>query len=350
MKDEIIDLLRLEDKEKVSFLFDKALKTKLDNIGNKVYLRGLIEYSNICQKKCFYCGLRAENKINRYALTNEEVVNAAIFAHKNNFASIVIQAGEVKSHSYTKKITRLLDEINENTNGELGITLSLGEQTKDTLKEWKDTGKAIRYLLRIETSNQELFNKIHPNDTFHSFDKRLATLDMLKDLGYQVGTGIMIGLPFQTEENLASDLVFFMEKDIDMVGMGPYIEHKDTPLYRKYKKILLPLQKRLELTLKMIAILRTIMPTINIAATTALQTIDNKGREMAIQAGANIVMPNISPVKHRKDYLLYENKVCLQDEADKCMSCIFNRIHSSGAEIGWGEQGNSLHFLHSNIL
>jgi biotin synthase len=345
MKDEIIDLLQCKDKEKNNILFKKAAKIKLENVGNKVYLRGLIEYSNVCQKNCLYCGLRNENNIKRYSLTEEEVVNAVIFAHKNNFASIVIQSGEVKSNSYTKKITRLLNKINEHTNGELGITLSLGEQTKNTLKEWKDIGQASRYLLRIETSNQNLYNKIHPNDKFHSFNKRLKTLNILKDLDYQVGTGVMIGLPFQTIQDLALDIFFLKENDIDMIGMGPYIEHAQTPLYSKYKNILLPLQDRFELTLKMIAIIRIMMPTINIAATTALQVIDTQGREKAILAGANIIMPNISPVKYRKNYLLYENKICIEDTADKCMNCISNRIRSVGAEIGFGEQGNSLHFI-----
>ena len=339
MKSDIIDILRCKDNEIINSLFNNALQTKIDNIGNVVYLRGLIEYSNICQKNCYYCGLRNENKLQRYTLNDEEVIAAAMFAYNNNFGSIVIQAGEIQSNSYTKKITSLLNKINENTNYELGITLSLGEQNKNTLKEWKETGNAIRYLLRIETSNQKLYNKIHPNNTLHSFTNRLKILDTLKELDYQVGTGIMIGLPYQTIEDLASDIIFFKEKNIDMIGMGPYIEHSGTPFYNDAIDNNFTLQDRLELTLRMIAILRINIPTINIAATTALQTITLQGRQQAINVGANIVMPNITPLQHRNNYLLYENKTILENT-----DAIFESIKTAGAIIGWGKQGNSLHF------
>ena len=341
MKSEIISYL-LCNKEQTESLFNQALKIKLDNVGNKVYLRGLIEYSNICKKNCYYCGLRNENNIERYTLTDAEVINAAVYAYENNFGSIVIQSGEVQSPLFTKKITSLLNKINEKTNNKLGITLSLGEQTKDTLHQWKENG-AIRYLLRIETSNNKLYNKIHPNDTFHSFNDRIKVLDTLKELGYQVGTGIMIGLPFQTIDDLANDIIFFKQNDIDMIGMGPYLEHSNTPFYNYDNSF--TLKDRFDLTIKMIAITRINMPTINIAATTALQTIDQQGREKAIKVGANIIMPNVSPIEHRKDYLPYNNKVCIEDTADKCMNCINNRIISTNSEIGFGEQGNSLHFI-----
>jgi biotin synthase len=266
-----------------------------------------------------------------------------VFANENNFASIVIQSGEVQSDIFTKKITTLLNKINEKTNYKLGITLSLGEQNKETLLEWKENGNAIRYLLRIETSNPALYEKIHPNDKLHSFHNRLQTLNTLKELGYQVGTGTMIGLPFQTIEDIADDIIFFKENDIDMIGLGPYIEHSATPLY-DYRNKLLPLQDRFDITLKTISVLRLLMPDINIASATALQTIVSDGREKAILAGANVIMPNISPIKYRSNYLLYENKMCIEETADKCMHCIFGRIRSTNSEVGLGEQGNSLHF------
>ncbi|MCL2039649.1 MAG: [FeFe] hydrogenase H-cluster radical SAM maturase HydE [Bacteroidetes bacterium] len=343
MKNEIIDYLQCKDENAINDLFNKALKTKREHLGNKVYLRGLIEYTNICYKSCYYCGLRKENNIERYNLYDAEVIDAAEFAYKNNFGSIVIQSGEVRNKIFDKQITNLLQKINEKTDNKLGITLSLGEQDTKTLRKWKEEGNAIRYLLRIETSNPALYNKIHPSNSLHSFDKRLKTLNTLKELNYQVGTGTMIGLPFQTLEDIADDIIFFKENDIDMVGLGPYIEHSATPLYI-HKDELLPLKDRLELTLKTIAIIRLLIPDVNIASATALQVIDPQGREKGILAGANVVMPNITPTKYRSNYLLYENKVCLDDTADQCMNCIFNRILSTGSEIGFNEQGNSLHF------
>ena len=345
MRNEIIDYLKCNDKNEINNLFNKAFKTKLDNVGPKVYLRGLIEYTNMCYKNCYYCGLRRENNnIQRYNLTDAEVINAAVFAYKNNFGSIVIQSGEIRNRIFTKQIANLLYKINKETNYKLGITLSLGEQKKDTLQYWKERGNAIRYLLRIETSNPALYNKIHPNDELHSFTNRLETLNKLKKLGYQVGTGTMIGLPFQTLEDIADDIIFFKENDIDMIGLGPYIEHSSTPLY-SYKNELLPLQDRFVLTLKTIAIIRLLIPDVNIASATALQTIDPQGREKAILAGANVIMPNISPLKYRSNYLLYENKKGIEETADKSMEHIFNGIRSTNSEIGFGEQGNSLHFM-----
>ncbi|MDR1951045.1 MAG: [FeFe] hydrogenase H-cluster radical SAM maturase HydE, partial [Bacteroidales bacterium] len=251
-------------------------------------MRGLIEYSNRCAKDCYYCGIRASNhKICRYDVDDELVLKATEYAWKKGFGSIVLQAGERKSREFTQKIEDLLKKTMTLTHHEIGITLSLGEQDEDTYKRWKDAG-AKRYLLRIEASNKALYEKLHPQN--HDYNARLKCLEMLKKLNFQVGTGVMIGLPFQTLENLAEDLQFFQNMDVDMVGMGPYIEHHDTPLFLQKSKI----KNRLELSLKMIAILRILMPTINIAATTALQTLDPFGREKAIEVGANIIMPNLT--------------------------------------------------------
>ncbi|MDI3528125.1 MAG: biotin synthase [Tenuifilum sp.] len=341
-KEELVQLLSCEGDEKTK-IFEKAAEVKAKYVGQKVYFRGLIEMSNLCRKNCLYCGIRAGNtNVHRYDLTDEEVVEAAKFAWENRYGSIAIQTGEVNTTDFVERIENLLDKINQATNHELGITLSLGEQTEETYRRWFNKG-AIRYLLRIEASNRELYAKLHPNDKHHDFDARVECLKNLRKVGYQVGTGVMIGLPFQTLEHLAEDLLWMQEIDVDMVGMGPYIEHPDTPLFQ-HKDTLLPINERFNLALKMTALLRIIMKDINIAAPTALQAIDPLGREKAIKVGANVVMPNITPGAYRNDYKLYENKPCIDDAADDCKNCLEARIQLTGDEIGYGEQGNSKHF------
>ncbi len=341
-KEDIVQLLKLEGEDEKSLLRHSA-KIKEENIGNKVYLRGLIEMSNVCAKDCLYCGIRKSNPIdNRYSLEENEVLNAIKFAYDNRYGSVAIQSGEISSTAFTEKINNIIQGSKELSNGEIGITLSCGEQNESTYQKWFDSG-AHRYLLRIESSTKELYNKIHPADENHDFEARIEALKVLKKIGYQVGTGVMIGLPFQTLEHLADDLLFMKNSDIDMCGMGPYIEHKETPLY-EFKGGLLPLNERFRLTLKMIAILRIMMPDINIAATTALQTIDKIGREKAIQIGANILMPNITPGKYRDSYALYENKPCTDENADDCKSCIDVRVHLVNHEVGYGNWGDSKHY------
>ncbi len=342
-KNDLISLLQTEGEERIA-LFEKAAAIKKTYVENKVYLRGLIELSNICTKNCLYCGIRKNNlKINRYNLKDEQVLEAAEFALKNKYGSIVIQSGEISNTSFTGRIEKLLREIKRMSNNELGITLSLGEQSYETYQNWFDAG-AHRYLLRIETSNRELYKKLHPADRNHDFDRRLQCLKDLKNIGYQTGTGVMIGLPFQTHEHLAGDLLFMRDLDIDMVGMGPYIEHVDTPLFQ-FRDLLLPVKKRLDLSLKMIAILRILMKDINIAATTALQAIDKIGREKAIKAGANVMMPNITPGDFRDEYALYHNKPCTHENADDSTSCLEACVHITGHEIGYDKWGDSKHYL-----
>jgi len=198
--------------------------------------------------------------------------------------------------------------------------------------------------LRIETSNEELYYKIHPKNERHSYTRRLAALKTLQKIGYQTGTGIMTGLPFQTYEDLANDLIFFKDFDVDMIGMGPYIEHTETPLY-EFKDTLLPIIDRFNLCLKMIAILRIMMKDINIAAATALQAIDPGGREKALKVGANIIMPNITPTENRANYQLYENKPCIDEGAEDCSNCMEIRISVAGDNIGYGEKGDSPHYF-----
>lgn len=341
--DDIFQMLNSKEDERKK-LFEYAAKIKKETVGNKVYFRGLIEYSNICAKDCYYCGIRKSNKkITRYTMSDTEVIDAVKYAHKENYASIVLQAGEISSPQQTKNITNLLNQIAKATNNELGITLSLGEQREETLKEWKNAG-ARRYLLRIEASSPELYSKIHPDNPMHKIETRIETLKLLQKTGYQTGTGVMVGLPFQTAEDLVSDIEFIRDNNIDMVGLGPYIEHKDTPLY-SLRNTLLPQKERFDLSLKMIAILRIIMKDINIAASTAMQAIDKIGREKALKVGANIIMPNLTPVKYRESYLLYEDKPCIDEEAEECKNCLEARIVMAGDEIGYGEWGDSKRFF-----
>ncbi|WP_018338515.1 [FeFe] hydrogenase H-cluster radical SAM maturase HydE [Butyricimonas synergistica] len=329
--------------EEENQLYRKAKEIKNRTIGNKVYLRGLIEISNICTKDCFYCGIRKSNtETARYALSDEEILDAADFAYTHRFGSIVLQGGERSDREFTERITRLLKEIKKNSRNELGITLSLGEQTGDTYKRWFEAG-AHRYLLRIETSNPELYAKIHPNNALHSHATRLKCLEMLQRCGYQTGTGVMIGLPFQTITDLANDLLFLQSMDIDMVGMGPYLEHHATPLYQ-YRHLLLPLKERLRLSIHMVAALRILMPDINIAATTALQAIEENGREKALEIGANVVMPNITPTSNRTLYKLYENKPGTHEGAAESMRKLEESILKSGCEVAYGAWGDSRHF------
>lgn len=280
--------------------------------------------------------------LERYNLSDEEILSAVKFAYENRFASVVLQSGELASESFVNRIEKLLHDIKKTSNYELGITLSLGEQIEETYIRWKKAG-AHRYLLRIESSNPELYKKIHPPDKNHVFETRLNCLKLLRKACYQVGTGVMIGLPFQTYSDLANDLLFMQEFDIDMCGMGPYIEHPDTPLFQ-YRNLLESKEKRLELALKMIAILRLMMKDINIAAATALQAIDPMGREKAIKVGANIIMPNITPGKYRNNYKLYENKPCIDDEAEDCTQCLEARIAMTSNKVGYGDWGDSKHF------
>jgi len=338
----LIFLLNTTGPEKTK-LFERSAEVKAQHVGNRVYFRGLIEFSNICQKNCLYCGIRSENdKVKRYNLTDDEIIDAAKFAADNKYASLVLQSGEVDTGNFKRRVADLLTKIHQATGGILRITLSCGEQDKETYKLWHGSG-AHRYLLRIESSNPELYKKLHPADGLHMYNRRRECLESLQETGYQVGTGVMIGLPFQTMDDLAGDLLFMQQFNIDMVGMGPYLEHSDTPLFA-FRDQLVPLKDRFQLTLKMIACLRILMPDINIAATTALQSIDKLGREKAIKIGANVIMPNITPGKYRDDYLLYQNKPCTDENAEDCKTCLEARIALAENKIAYGEWGDSGHF------
>jgi len=272
-------------------------------------------------------------------MTDDEIIETARLAHQMGYASIVLQSGERQDARFADHIETLISRIQHNCKNALGITLSLGEQSEKTYQRWFAAG-ASRYLLRIETSNETLYRKLHPE--CHDYQYRLQCLTFLKNIGYQVGTGVMIRLPFQTYDDLLSDLLFFQEHDIDMIGMGPFIAHENTPLSKNpcYEIN----ENPLEFSLKMIALTRILLKDVNIASTTALQALSPNGRELGLMAGANIIMPNMTPVKYRKDYQLYENKPCLDENAEMCRACLAQRIQSIGETIGYHQRGDSPHY------
>jgi biotin synthase len=341
-KADLISLLNANDSD-TELIFKKAAQVKSEYIGNSTYFRGLIELSNVCTKNCFYCGIRKSNtNVKRYTVTDEEVLQAAKYALDRDWGSIVIQSGERQDEKFVSRIETLLNKIRALSSQKIGVTLSLGEQTYETYQRWLNAG-ATRYLVRIETSNEDLFYKIHPRDDLHNFELRKKALKSLQKAGYMTGTGVMIGLPFQTIEDLANDLLFMKDYDIDMCGMGPYIEHEDTPLY-KYRDLLMPVEERFKLTLKMIAVLRILMKDVNIASATALQAINPDGREEGIRCGANVIMPNITPVKYHESYNLYKGKPQIVAETDEYIRQLELQIAEAGDTVGYGKLGDPMHF------
>lgn len=339
------DLVPVLQTEDLAALCARAYAHKCTRLGKRVALRGLVEISNVCQKNCFYCGIRRENAgVTRYRMTEDEIVAACEWSAEAGYGSVVLQAGEVQGEAETRLVERVLARLHERYGDELGITLSLGEQSEETFRRWKAAG-AHRYLLRIETSNRELYAKLHPAD--HSWQERLECLHALRRLGYIVGTGVMVGLPGQTVEDLARDIAFFRDEDVDMIGMGPFIEDPATPLFdrsvdpaaRKASE-----RAKFNLTLRMIAAARLCLDDVNLAAATALQAIDPEGREKGVLAGANVIMPNVTPAKYRADYQLYPNKPCVADHAEACRGCLERRLRAIGEEIAWGTRGDPLHF------
>ena len=341
-KTDLVSLLNANDSD-TELIFKKAAQVKSEFIGNSTYFRGLIELSNVCTKNCFYCGIRKSNtNVKRYTVTDDEVLQAAKYALDRDWGSVVIQSGERQDSAFVSRIENLLTKIRSLSSQKIGVTLSLGEQSVETYEKWLNAG-ATRYLVRIETSNEELFYKIHPKDNLHNFELRKKTLLDLKKTGYMTGTGVMIGLPFQTIEDLADDLLFMKEYDIDMCGMGPYIEHEDTPLF-EYKNLLMPVDERFKLTLKMIAVLRIMMKDVNIASATALQAINPDGREEGIRCGANVIIPNITPVKYHESYNLYKGKPQIVAETDEYIRQLELQIAEAGDTVGYGKLGDPIHF------
>jgi biotin synthase len=336
-KKEIIELLELRGREQEEF-HRKASEIRRNTLSDKVYFRGLIEFSNICINDCLYCGIRCSNKkISRYELSFEEILQSVGEVLSTGITSIVLQSGERRDRKFTSYVVYILKLIKEKY-PQVSITLSVGEQTREVYEEFFNSG-ASRYLLRIETSDPVHYKKLHPESM--SFENRIRCLRDLREIGFQVGTGVMINSPYQSLENLAEDLLFFKEMDIDMCGMGPYIPHADTPLggieYRP--------QESLNLGLNMIALLRHIMPDINIASTTALETLSPDGRELGLLAGANVVMPQFSPFEFRSSYSLYNNKPVGSVYSKEFIDDLKERIIRLGLIPDFKDHGVSVHFL-----
>ena len=341
-RDELADLISLTDPADLRALHAAAYEVKLRHVGKVVSMRGIIEMGNLCAKDCFYCGIRKGNaKVERFQLDEDAVLRGVMRNLDMEYGSLVLQSGEIESEAHTAFIEKLLRRITELSGGRLGITLSLGEQSGDTYARWRAAG-AHRYLLRIETSNPKLYAKLHPAD--HSFERRVDCLRLLRQCGYQVGSGVMSGLPGQTSEDLADDILFFRDMDLDMIGMGPYIPHHDTPLGMDIALTPAYAADHLRLGLNMIAATRLFLHDVNIASTTALQALADDGREQGILAGANIVMPNITDTEYRRNYQLYENKPCLDENSEQCRYCLARRLEKIGETVNWNERGDSPHY------
>ncbi|MCX5773270.1 MAG: [FeFe] hydrogenase H-cluster radical SAM maturase HydE [Fusobacteria bacterium] len=329
-KEDIKEILLETNPEVLDEIYKQSYKMKENTVGKKVYYRGIIEFSNICAKDCFYCGIRkSQESVDRFSMSEDEILEMAKWACDNNYGSVALQSGEIQSEEFTQRVESVLCKIKELSDGKLGVTLSLGEQSRETYERWYKAG-GHRYLLRIETTNPELYAKMHPSDSLHSWHTRVECLKNLRDIGYQVGTGVMIGLPFQTLDDLVADIQFFKDMDIDMIGMGPYVYSQDTPFAKFYENTKENRDKAFELGLKMIAAGRLYLKDINIAATTALQALHPLGREKGLKAGANILMPIITLQQYRSKYQLYDNKPCIDDTPEHCKACLSGRIKSVG--------------------
>ena len=316
-RNDIIEILK--DDSNNDWLFSLADKTREEYVGDEVHLRGLIEFSNICKRQCKYCGLRCEDKfIDRYRISKENIISYAEHAVNMGYKTIVLQSGEDEYHN-----TDLMCEIIEGIK-KLGValTLSIGEKTYEEYKAFKEAG-ADRYLIRIETTDKTLYNQMHPNMDFYN---RVRCLKDLGRLGYEVGTGCLVGLPNQTIESLADDILFFKEINADMVGIGPFIPHPHTPLKDSATG-------SFTLALKVMALTRILLKDINIPATTAMETLNPNGRIIALQSGANVVMPNVTTTEYRAKYEIYPNKICINENPDKCKGCISAKIQSIGRSV-----------------
>lgn len=318
-RDELITLISQNINKADPKLLEAASKVREAYYDKKVFFRGLIELSNYCKNDCYYCGIRKSNSnAHRYRLSEEEIMSCCKNGYDLGFRTFVLQGGE-DGYYTDDKIVAIVKHIKKEY-PDCAVTLSLGEKSYETYKKYYDAG-ADRYLLRHETATDEHYSKLHPPKM--TFKTRKQCLYDLKEIGFQTGAGLMVGSPYQTIENLADDLLFLKELDPEMVGIGPFIPHQDTPFAKEKSGTL-------EATIAVLAITRLLLPKALIPATTALGTIDQLGREKGFNAGANVVMPNLSPISVRKDYSLYDNKICTDDEAAECRECISGRIKRTG--------------------
>ena len=314
----LLDNLKVRDKE---YLVQKAHQVSLSTYGNSVYIRGLIEFTNYCVRNCKYCGIRKSNEnADRYRLTKNQILECVSLGDKLGYKTFVLQGGEdpyFTDERLVEIVSMIKDKYPDNA-----ITLSVGERSYESYEKLFESG-ADRYLLRHETASKQLYEQLHPNA---SFENRRECLKNLKEIGYQIGAGFMVGLPNQTNADLVEDLLYIKELEPHMCGIGPFIPHKDTPLCNEKGGTL-------EKTTTMLALLRLLVPKMLIPATTALGSIDQLGREKGLKAGANVVMPNLSPTNVREKYSLYDGKICTGDEAAECRNCIEKRINYAGFKL-----------------
>lgn len=321
-REDFEQLLLTEDQACIDYLAKKARERAQSIYGNNVYIRGLIEFTNYCKNDCLYCGIRRSNcNADRYRLTKEQILSCCRTGHELGFRTFVLQGGE-DPYFTDERICELVSAIKEGY-PDCAVTLSIGEKSRESYQAYFDAG-ADRYLLRHETANEDHYQKLHPAEM--SLVNRKRCLRDLKDIGYQTGCGFMVGSPYQTVDTLYEDLMFIKELQPEMVGIGPFIPQKDTPFGNQAAGTM-------ERTLRLLSIIRLMHPNVLLPSTTALGTIHPKGREMGILAGANVVMPNLSPVDVRDKYKLYDNKICTGDEAAECRYCMQRRMESIGYKV-----------------
>lgn len=319
-KNEIVRLLADEQNEPA--LLKRADRIRKKYVGDAIHLRGLIEFSNICRNNCLYCGIRRGNgKVARYRMEEDELVETARRAAALGFKTVVMQSGEDMYYTQ-EKMCRIIEAIKK---FDVAVTLSIGERSYGDYKAFREAG-ADRYLMRIETTDKDLYHRLDPG---MSWQHRYECLLMIKELGYELGSGIMVGLPGQSLESIAADLMLLRRLGVDMAGIGPFIPHPETPLAGEPGG-------SLHLALRTMAIMRLLLPDINIPATTAMESLHPDGRMMALQGGANVVMPNVTEGEYRKLYELYPGKICVNDTPVHCRSCISRKILSIGRTIGTG--------------
>lgn len=344
---EVLLWLKEKDQGRLEELWHRGDTVRRENVGDEVHLRGLIEISNYCARQCGYCGLRAGNKeLERYRMKEEEIMACVEEAERYGYGTVVLQSGEDDGIE-TEWLASMVHRIKAET--PLAVTLSMGERPDKDLEAWRKEG-ADRYLLRFETSDPDLYHLIHPSLPGRSIH-RIEILKRLRSMGYQIGSGVMIGIPGQTYESLAGDIEIFRGLDLDMVGVGPYIPHPETPVATGEWKFFIPDEEQVsnteEMTYKVIALTRMICPEANIPSTTALATINRElGRELGLMRGANVVMPNLTPSKYRALYEIYPSKACIGETARECHSCLNHRIQSIGRRVGGG-RGDRIHRIDS---
>jgi biotin synthase len=323
-KKEILSLLKTEDANK---LFKAADKIRKDYVGDEVHLRALIEFSNYCQQNCLYCGLRRDNsKLLRYRIEPDKIIDLAQKAKDYGYKTIVLQSGQ-DSYYTVAKMKKIISAI-KNLN--LALTLSIGEKTFKEYSAYRDAG-ADRYLLKIETTDEIVYNELNPE---MNLKNRKNCIKNIKKLGYEIGSGIIVGLPGQTLESIVEDIIYMQSIPVDMAGIGPFIYNPNTPITCPPKK---NNNTHFELSLKIIAILRILMPDINIPATTAIETINPNGRLIALQSGANVVMPNATEINYKKYYEIYPGKICLKDSPKHCRFCIESKLKSINRYVSTGK-------------